>query len=74
MNIFQLNVLNDYFLRVISAHNSDIDGRHFDIPLEDRQIDICVTLAQLRLLQSSIEWRILSNNFKGSKLEVIELN
>lgn len=60
MTINELNLedLNNYLLRVISIYDSKTDGRHFDVPMEDQIIDVPITLRQLRLIQSSIEYRM----------------
>ena len=47
--------LNNYLLRAISAYDSSPDGRHFDVPMDDRIVDLPVTLRQLRILKSSVE-------------------
>jgi hypothetical protein len=55
-----LEALNRQLLRAISAYGDRhyTYGRCRDVPMEDRNCDLSVTLRQLRLLQSSLEWRL----------------
>ena len=55
-----LEGLNKQMLRAISAYDAYhyTDGRHHDVPMEDRICEFPVTLKQLRLLQSSLELRL----------------
>lgn len=52
--------LNNYLLRAIAAYDSRLDGRYLDVSMEDRSVEIAFTIRELKLLQSSLEWRMYS--------------